>query len=300
MASSELSFASPQNPQENSVFFTLFPKEVRDEIFDLAITPYEKREDFLPEDLQYNRPGFRNSYRRISTALLRTCQRIYAETCDIPAHNYIKIDWYFNNSSKHGHGGNDANFQKLIFPSKMQSLHVYTTSEDLELCVFWGKYIDQIATQAPDLRHLKMTLGNFDTETESVPSLLPDPNFPESEPNMYNIVNWGWHLQRLKNLMILEIEAETTINWMQDLDEAVARVKQWRIAVTSDKTLVLNPQKIGRDGWHGPVRSKILDPINLVGTDALNSRATIYLLRLAQQQPQRLQCPVLPGISSTT
>ena len=142
MTSIESSFVSPPNQQEDSVFFTLFPKEIRDRIFDLAITPYEKREDFLPEDLQYNRPGFRNSYRRISTALLRTCQRIYVETCDISARNYIKIDWYFNSSKHdHDHEGNDANFRKLVFPSKMQDLHVYTISEDLELCIFWGKYI---------------------------------------------------------------------------------------------------------------------------------------------------------------
>lgn len=58
MTSIESSFVSPPNPQEDSVFFTLFPKEIGDEIFDLAITPYEKREEFLPEDLEYNRPGF--------------------------------------------------------------------------------------------------------------------------------------------------------------------------------------------------------------------------------------------------
>lgn len=285
-------FVSPPNPQKNSVFFTLFPKELRDQLFDLAITPYEKREAFLPEDLEYHRPDFRNSYRRISTALLRTCQRIYGETCDIPARNYIKIDWYFS-FGLHGHGVYDTNSADLAFPTKMQSLQVYTTSRDLcDLHECWNRYIDQVAAQAPGLRHLKLTLGHGEGQTSET-RLLPHPDIPEGKPNVCHNFFWGYRLASLSNLTILEVEAETIIDRMEELDDAVGKAMNWRITVASNKKLVLNPEKTRREGWHGRVLSKILSPTNSAGTNTSNSQATMCLR-------QQLQRKIFPGISSTT
>lgn len=274
MASIEPWFVSPPNPQNNSVFYTLFPKEIRDQIFDLAIAPYEKREVFLPKALPYSRPDFRKMYGKISTALLRTCQRIHGETYHILALNYIKVDWRPGTSFL-------SNPRNFVSPPKMQNLHVYTNSPDLWTgCYFWGSYLDQVSEQAPDLRHLKMTLGHVAGSAMKRP-ILPVPNYPEGDPSVpkaeYNKHGWGWHLQKLKNLSTLEVEAETVIERMEELDEVIAEAKEWRITVTSDKHLVLNPQKTKREGWHGLVLSKPASHRNLAGTDALNSRATICL-----------------------
>lgn len=117
----------------------------------------------------------------------------------------------------------------------MQSLHVYIISRDLfELCVYWGRYIDQVAAQVLDLRHLKMTLGHVDMHDESVSS-FPDSNFSEGKSNIYNKVYWGWHLQKLNNLTILEVQAETNIDWMRKrlmklLRESKNGVLPWSLA----------------------------------------------------------------------
>ncbi|KAG7005815.1 hypothetical protein G7Y79_00017g041970 [Physcia stellaris] len=207
MASIEPPFVSPPNSQKNSVFFTLFPKEIRDQIFDLAITPYEKREAFLPEDLEYHRSNFRDNHRGISTALLRTCQRIYGGTCDIPARNYIKVD------------------------------------------------CDQVAEQAPGLRHLTLTVGHGQAQTSDT-RLLPNPYITQGKPDVSYNTFWGCHLPSLNNLRILEVEAETVIDRMEELDDAVGKAMNWRITVGSNKKLVLNPEKTRREGCHGPVSTK--------------------------------------------
>ena len=123
--------------------------------------------------------------------------------------------------------------------------------------------------------------------------LLPNPYITQGKPNVSHNAFWGCRLPSLNNLRILEVEAETVIDRMEELDDAVEKAMNWRITVGSNKKLVLNPEKTRREVWHGPVSSKIPSPTNSAGTYTLNSQVT----RSLRQQVQR---KTFPGISSTT
>ena len=73
--------AFEQNRQEqlSSPFFNYFPGEVRDKIFTFVLNCYENPKKLWDKNTPYVRPGY-NAAQVADTALLRTCQRIYAES----------------------------------------------------------------------------------------------------------------------------------------------------------------------------------------------------------------------------
>ena len=87
-------YAHPSHSQNDCPFFTKTPREIRDQIFDLALSPSQKLQlSLCPGFWNRSRPSFEVIDGKLSTALLRTCQRIYSETRHLPSRNYVKIDW---------------------------------------------------------------------------------------------------------------------------------------------------------------------------------------------------------------
>lgn len=76
---------SPENShgQLQSPLFGVLPPELRNEIFSLVCTQYEDRRRPFPDNAFYYRPGH-TAYKRVDTALLLTCRRIYYETKALP------------------------------------------------------------------------------------------------------------------------------------------------------------------------------------------------------------------------
>lgn len=94
MATGRSGYANLSHSQEKCPFFTKVPKEIRDQIFDLALSPSKKLQlSSCPGLLNCSRPDLGVIDGKLSTALLRTCQRVYDETRHLPARNYVKIDW---------------------------------------------------------------------------------------------------------------------------------------------------------------------------------------------------------------
>ena len=135
-----MAFTKPQNGQGDCPLFAIIPTEIRDQILDLAITPYAPRSVIFPTQLRYNRPGFRESNRSLSTSLLRTCQRIHAETVGLPVRKYVGVDWLCHD---------DSTGKRASFPSKMQNLHLYTEAYQLSAseCKVWGICAKRISIQ---------------------------------------------------------------------------------------------------------------------------------------------------------
>ena len=70
--------------QAGSPLFMSLPAEIRNHIFQLALTSFDDKTRPYKRGAYYYRPGHRYA-QKIDTNLLRTCRRILYETRDIPA-----------------------------------------------------------------------------------------------------------------------------------------------------------------------------------------------------------------------
>ena len=82
----------PMDPQSSCPLFTRIPPEIRNPIFELALTAYDDHQRPYRQDAYYYRPGHRYA-QKIDTALLSTCRRVYAETETIPATINEQTSW---------------------------------------------------------------------------------------------------------------------------------------------------------------------------------------------------------------
>ena len=263
-------FTNAMNLQEECPLFNRIPKEIRDNIFDLVLTPHDKKCIPYPEELQYSRPGFRNLDRNLSTTLLPCCQAIYLETYDLPAKMYVQVDWttYYEGSV---HRFNDANRSKR-FPTAPRNLHLFTIKYFLDYWpACWTLYTRFIAGQAPHLNHLKITLGHDNSPEYADGLLVPDAMqgggltllrrrregdlgcMKQSYPadDQYKIP-WGYRLEAFINLKGMELEVESLVWKLDKLDLVVDTAAEWRFPLANGQELVLNPKKTKWEGWHGP------------------------------------------------
>ncbi|GAB7342853.1 hypothetical protein MBLNU457_g0978t1 [Dothideomycetes sp. NU457] len=79
--------------QKQSPLFSTIPPEIRNQIFTLALSPYDDLSAAYPLDTSYRRPGY-IAPKKTSTDLLRTCKLIYHETWFLPWTNQELI-FYF-------------------------------------------------------------------------------------------------------------------------------------------------------------------------------------------------------------
>ncbi len=147
---------SNANPQKGSPLFTRIPGEIRDHIFDLALTAYSGKKEPFAKDSYYYRPGFRYADQKLDTALLRTCRRIYQEARLVPFENYERVEW----QRQRGRGPSNAeagNFARGdAFSPWLTSLHLFTQQIWLEDSS-WRTRARDIGRRQ-NLRHLKITI----------------------------------------------------------------------------------------------------------------------------------------------
>ena len=83
----------PTNPQLQCPLFICIPPEIRNYIFELVLTSYDDKTRPYKKTAYYYRPSHRYA-RKIDTALLLTCRRVYAETEAVPAMLNEHTSWY--------------------------------------------------------------------------------------------------------------------------------------------------------------------------------------------------------------
>jgi hypothetical protein len=71
--------------QNQSIFFSMLPPEIRQLIYGYALVEQDGKEA-ISEDKEYYRPDFTH-YRYIDTSILLACRRTYTEAFDIPFQN---------------------------------------------------------------------------------------------------------------------------------------------------------------------------------------------------------------------
>lgn len=240
---------SNANTQSASPLVSRLPGEIRDHIFELALTPYTNKQDPLPKDAKYYRPGFCYADQRLHCDLLRTCRRIYQETCSLPARIYVRVEWHSNGPPN------------WILPPEyhrdLRSLHLFTQQVWLE---DWSREAQQISEEAPNLQNLRITLRHSDWwawEAEAL-LVLDGKQAGTASEDKYSMASdafdtdsWGYQFHFFKGLSKFELELETVEGKRKELDSIVFRAAEWHFPLGDGNALVLDPAKTKKTGWHG-------------------------------------------------
>ena len=246
------------NAQEDCPFFELLPGEIRDRIFQYAVTEHAIREKEYDKSAHYYRPGFRFADQKLDTALLRTCRRIHQETRHLPSRNHVQVEWCHRappawNRQRHiSVFANDSpNMEDL------KSLHLFTQQFWLE---GWGNSASIIAKKMPKLQYLKITLrhGDWWNWENSAPlkfdpkqSGMTDLSRLTQAADRFDNQSWGSKTRKLRGLKLLELELESIEGKRTELDDIVRRAPGWQFPCGDTYVLVLNPKETKRTGRIG-------------------------------------------------
>ena len=96
---------SAANPQEESAFFTVLPVEIRTQLYIHMLSEYDDLTKPYPRNSYYFRPDFQYAP-QIDTALLKTCRRVYLETCLLPVSLATHCFWGGPDRGPPNHRGN--------------------------------------------------------------------------------------------------------------------------------------------------------------------------------------------------
>ena len=284
---------SNANPQTKSPLFNRIPGEIRDHIFDLALTAYSGKQEPFEKNAYYYRPGFRYADRKIDIALLCTCRQIYREACQVPAQNYESVGWHraprgppLPLRMRFARAGTNCPW--------LNSLHLFTQQFWLEDSSWPTAARDIAQRRHPNLRHLRITIRHSDWwwwET-SAPLVLdakrkgingrPPVMGQSIASDGFHALSWGQQFSFFKGLKTFELELETVEGKRKELDEIVIRAADWRFPLADDNFLVLNPTRTRRTGWHGlklplnckyiPAAESTTHKIDRFDADETNSR----------------------------
>ncbi|KAJ5482146.1 hypothetical protein N7475_000958 [Penicillium sp. IBT 31633x] len=248
-----------------SPLFTVFPAEIRNRIYVFALESGEVSTEESPrapykQNAFYYRPGYKQP-KRIQTALLQTCQQIYAEASLLPP-SLNEHTFWFHRAPPHVHDASSplAYFRKMTPKQRaqVQHLHLFTQQYFLE-DGHWSEIWDGIKIDE-DGRRLrgecriapkKMTITFRHTDWwfwENDDPLGIDPfqtgrthatdmeraAIPGAAPRA-----WGNQFTFLPCLNELVIEFETVTRKRDQLDDIIQRALQWKFPLQPDKDLYL-------------------------------------------------------------
>ena len=250
--------AMATSAQEDCPLFSRIPGEIRDRIFQYAVTEHAFRKQEYEKNAHYYRPGFRFADQKIDTTLLLTCRRIHQETRHLPSRNYVQVEWCFRappNTDRQRRisvfARNSPNMEDL------KSLHLFTQQFWLER---WGDSADTIAKKMPNLHYLKITLrhGDWWHWENSVP-LKFDPkqrgmanmNRQTQAGDPFDASSWGYQVRKFPSLRLLELELESIEGKRIELDDIVRHAPGWQFPISDTHVLILNPKETRRTGRIG-------------------------------------------------
>lgn len=184
-----------RDPQNSCVFFVTVPTEIRSIIFSLALYGYDDESRPYLDDTYYSRPGYRFR-RRIATALLATCRRIYVETHDLPISQNEHIFWcgsQWRNPTRTFRDQPAGYLRRLTEEQKAAVAQVHFFTQ-----LIWLDSVFPKVCRLPDMRpkHIKITFRHTDWQywNENAPPVMTS--------------NWGDSLKFLHGLTTLEVELE--------------------------------------------------------------------------------------------
>lgn len=250
----------PINPQSSSPLFNRIPAEIRNYIFELALTAYDDHTKPYYNGQYYYRPGHRYAH-KVDTNLLLTCRRVLAETKDIPASINEHTCWFGRAPPWATTNGltrlaNDDTVGVLVRRNALKHVHLFTQQTWLEGS--FRQFTDLWRSATPT--HLKITLRHSDWwwwEHEAPLALepkhrgIPRPNAISQPSDPFVGGSWGSAFHEISGLETFELELETVEKKKGELDAIVSRAPGWQFPLHDGKVLVLDESRTTRTGWLG-------------------------------------------------
>ena len=255
-------FTKEASLQKQSPLFGKIPGELRNRIFELALTEYPGKQKPLQKYTHWCRPGFRYADRKIHTALLRTCQFAHGETHLVLRRIYVHVDWpYLDWPYPERFLEPYTTIRRHYYPW-MTSLHLFATHNWLYTSR-WEDYAEEMEKNGNNFRNVKITTRYSDWAYRGPPMLDPKRKGSEQRREAardFHKKSWGRRLVCFKGLAKLELELETIELHREALDENVAWATGWRFPLHDEKVLVCKPEKTKKTGWYGTKLRKSNDP----------------------------------------
>ncbi|KJA17477.1 hypothetical protein HYPSUDRAFT_1019455 [Hypholoma sublateritium FD-334 SS-4] len=229
-----------RDPQNACILFATIPSEIRNNIFSLALYSYYDTARPYPEYSFYSRPGYR-FHRRIDTALLATCRRIYSETHDLPISQNEHVFWCGRGpSSVSIEGALRRYFERLTEEqlSAVVQAHFFTQ-------LFWleGTFPTICTLPVMKAKHIKITVRYTDWWywENNVPLAMKS--------------QWIDNLKFIAGLQSLEVELETIERDKTQMETIAQNMLRWRIPLTG-RVLTTEGNPIVSERIQGPSRYK--------------------------------------------
>ncbi|KAK0199669.1 hypothetical protein DFS33DRAFT_1267683 [Desarmillaria ectypa] len=222
------------NPQAASPLFSVIPPEIRNIIFQLALCSYPDKSRAYPSNAYYFRPGYEYG-RRIDTALLLTCHRIYNETRFLPVIGNEHVFWCHR-----GPLGSSAEparyFRKMAEEQQnvVDCVHFFTQLYWLE-----GSFPGACAIAEMRPRKVKITIRHSDWW------------YWENNQLLVLKDEWTNNIKLLKRLEELEMELETI---GRDKDQMLAiaqRIHKRKFDLWDGRVLSTEGRSLVHDHWTG-------------------------------------------------
>ncbi len=257
------------NPQHDCPLFSILPPEIRNSIFELALTAYEDPSNRYRRDVFFYRPGH-TCFRKIDTNLLLTCRRVYAETASLPASINEHVSWYWRGPpvGEKNHVPAGPSVASSRRRRELRRIHLFAQQFWLEssrgqvdggfrhFTKLWNFVIPCPIRPT----HLKITIRHTDWWWWEHGHLIAlDPKQPgrpsaarysrPSDP--FDDDSWGAQFRRILGLKCLQLELETVERKMGELDAIVQQAKGWKFSLGDHQVLVLDESRTRRTGWIG-------------------------------------------------
>jgi len=250
--------AASYDPQSACPLFTRIPSEVRNHIFELALTEYDDETEPYERRSFYYRPGY-HFRQRIDTDLLRTCRRVYLEANLIPVAINEHVFWCYREPPGTRHASDPSQYFGMMTPQQqdaVECVHFFAQQFRLE-----GQWDDVCCIPEMRPRKIKITLRHAAWWCwEFKEKLGIDPKLPGRvkwdemgrEPVMEEIQRgWGYHFRHLRGLRELEMELETIESNKDQLDAIAQRALAWKFDLCDGSVLSTEGTDVIRHSWNG-------------------------------------------------
>ncbi|CAG8961654.1 hypothetical protein HYFRA_00006191 [Hymenoscyphus fraxineus] len=265
----------PINPQLNSPLFNgRIPPEIRDEIFQYALTEYTKTDPSsqYAVSTNYTRPGY-TGQRTVSTTLLQTCRLAYLETYHLPPTTKEHVFWHARwppnlDRDKWGDHVHEARYFRDFQPWQMKlvkEIHFFTQ-------LFWLEHSFPLFCSQGYLQGMEkvtITIRRGDwwwNERNAALEINPQRGHSSEAGVMkadweaerrgqvipWNENGWGCAFSKLKSLRELVIEFETSEDKKEELMAIVEKAATWRFPLNEGAVLSTEGAKAYVRTWEAP------------------------------------------------
>ncbi|KAJ5561981.1 hypothetical protein N7535_003556 [Penicillium sp. DV-2018c] len=247
-----------------SPLFTVCPAEIRNRIYTFVLESEDTSTGDSPslyrQNAFYYRPGYKQP-KRIETALLQTCQQIYAEASLLPPAVNEHTFWFYRAPPHISNPSSPSQYFRRMTPKQrahVQHLHLFTQQyflEDRRWSSIWdgirigddGRKLRGECRIAP--KKMTITLRHTDWwfwEDNEPLGIDPFRSGRTRAGEMGTASNphndsspWGTQFDTFPCLNELVIEFETVMRKKDQLDDIVQRALDWKFPLQPEKNLYL-------------------------------------------------------------